>query len=182
MQPTDAEVRAARKALGLDKKRDDKPTVDPAADRQAEYKRRERQVWAEANRPNTLKKFGLTRKDIANLLQNEALAEGLLPHEVRWLRDTGYQNVKLADLAKQLGVDLKGLDIILDRPIAIVVGNARARRIPIRHAPDDIDADGDFDKTVAAEEADINKDFAYGSDDNDDENTNTGASIRSAEE
>jgi hypothetical protein len=162
LSATPEEVRIARQNLVPTKRGDvtaskHSPLVDD--DRRNQIRERSRKLQAELNRPNTRKKYGLSRKDIAEYLKNPALAEGLKPHEVRWLRDAGYQNIKLVDLAAQLGVDPRGLDLILEPLEARVIGNARNRGIPIRHTPDELDADADFDKTLAADDAEVNSDF-----------------------
>jgi hypothetical protein len=131
-----------------------------AADKKNEVSQRSRKIYAELNRAKTRKRFGLSRRDIADLLKNPSLSEGLRTHEVKWLRDLGYKNLNPDNLAKHLGVDNAGLELILDPLEALVVGNARARGIAIHHVPDEGDVQADFDKTQAADNADAEIDFA----------------------
>jgi hypothetical protein len=164
--PTDEQVRAARANLmpikrtaAADAKRHEQMV---AADRKADVARRTRQLCAELERPKSHKRFGLSRRDIADLLKNRALGEGLLPHEVKWLRDLGYKNVNPETLAAWLNTNAAGLELILDRLVGLVVANARNRGIVIRHVPDTDDRalEADFDKTQAADNAEVDSDFA----------------------
>jgi hypothetical protein len=165
-QPLDDQVRAARANLlplkrtsAADAKRHEQMV---AADRKADVARRARQLVAEMQRAKSHKRFGLSRRDIADLLKNRALGEGLLAHEIKWLRDLGYKNVNPETLATRLNTNAAGLELILDPLVGRVVANARNRGVVIRHVPDTDERalDADFDKTQAADNAEAESDFA----------------------
>jgi len=164
-EPPDDQVRAARKnllpnrAAAADAKRHEQMV---AVDRKAEVARRARQLVAEMQRAKSHKRFGLSRRDIADLLKNRALGEGLLAHEIKWLRDLGYKNVNPETLATRLNTSTAGLELILDPLVGRVVANARNRGVVIRHVPDTDERalDADFDKTQAADNAEAESDFA----------------------
>lgn len=158
-QPTAAQVRAAQQNI--------LPTWRAVSDfvrhhqKMAEEDARNapkeclRKLYAILDRPSLRKKYGLSRRDVADLLKNPALSEGLKRHEVKYLRDLGYKNTTVEKLAAQLGTDVAGLELILEPLEALVIGNARARKVKLVHVPDDTDIEYDFIKTQNADEAEV---------------------------
>jgi hypothetical protein len=119
--------------------------------------------WAAAKKQklSMRERFGLTRREVGQLLLNPEIAAAIAPHEVTQYKRLAAGNVSEEDLARELGLrDTIGLGAYLEGLEKPILQKALFLRIPIapqssepRSIPDGDDLAAGMDSSEAAENA-----------------------------
>jgi len=148
LTPTENEVNVVSDALGLRRKRESEGERVSV-----------RRKTPERKVPSPREQFNLTRREMANLLDQPGVESALQPFEVRQYRKLASGNLSESELAKEIGMrDPVGIGVFIDRLETQIIRRALLLGIRLEQKAG-VETDT-FDRTMDADRAADEKDIA----------------------